>query len=340
MVTNGITRREFFKVSAATAGAVALTQLLDPFVAEAAARCLWGAYPDPFPGCETSSGGCGPEDYMPAVRDFEALIGRPIAMTRHYPRWDYPLPNSVIKESRRTGHIPLISWRPQLLAPANTWLDWSDIASGVHDARINEVASALVAWNRSAYFVFHHEPENAFRHGHCGTQSEFAAAYDHVRTRFEAMGVTKLKYVCTLQRVTYDGANGGATAWFPDAADMVGVDGYNRGSCSGDKTWKTFESLFTTAHDFAANRAKNMVLEEWGCVENDPNDCGVSGVSDTKTNWILTAGDVIKSWPQVKAVIYTHSLADFKGLPVDFRVNSSSEALAAYKQVGSLPYFS
>jgi hypothetical protein len=336
-VTIELTRRDFLKATAASAGAIALTQLANPFVAEATAACLWGAYPDPFPGCETD--GCGPEDYMPAVYAFESLIGRTIGMTRHYPRWDYPIPNPVIKESRRTGHVPLISWRPQLLAPSNTWLNWIDIANGVHDQRIDEVATALKNWNRSAYFVFHHEPENAFRHGHCGTQSEFALAYDHIRSRFDLIGATRLKWVCTLQRVTYDGANGGANAWFPDAADMVGVDGYNRGSCSGDKTWKPFESLFTTAHNFAVARGSNMVLEEWGCVENDPSDCGVSGVTDTKANWLLAAGNVIKAWPQVKAVIYTHSLADFKGLPVDFRVNSSPEALAAYKQVGAMPRF-
>jgi hypothetical protein len=338
-VTKELTRRDFLKATAASAGAVAATQLLNPLAAEATAACLWGAYPDPFPGCETAPDGCGPEDYMPAVRDFEALIGRTIGMTRHYPRWDYPVPNSVIKESRRTGHIPLISWRPQLLPPNNTWLNWIDIANGAQDLRIDSVGGKLAAWNRSAYFVFHHEPENAFRHGHCGTQSDFMKAYDHVRQRFDLAGVTKLKYVCTLQRVTYDGANGGAAMWFPDGADIVGVDGYNRGSCSGDKLWKPFETLFTTAHDFAVARGRNMVIEEWGCVENDPTDCGVTGVSDTKANWITTAGNVIKSWPQVRAVIYTHSLADFKGLPVDFRVNSSPEALSAYKQVGALPRF-
>jgi hypothetical protein len=335
-VTEELTRRDFLKASAATAGAVALTQLLDPLAAEATAACLWGAYPDPNPDYCTSD--CTPY-YMPAVYDFETLIGRKIGMTRHYPRWDYPIPNSVIKESRRTGHVPLISWRPQLLAPANTWLNWSDIASGLYDNRVRKVATDLLNWNRSAYFVFHHEPENAFRHGHCGTQPDFQKAYDHIRTVFESVGVTKLTWVCTLQRVTYDGANGGASAWFPDAADVVGVDGYNRGSCSGDKTWKPFETLFTTAHDFAVARGSNMVLEEWGCVENTIGDCGVAGVNDTKANWLLAAGNTLKAWPEVKAVIYTHSLASFKSIPVDFRVNSSSDALAAYKQVGAMARF-
>ncbi|MDP9296606.1 MAG: twin-arginine translocation signal domain-containing protein [Actinomycetota bacterium] len=334
---NRLSRRELLKYAAVGAGTVAMSQFVNPFPAQAGARCLWGAYPDPFPGCETDPDGCGTEDYMPKVREFEALIGRTIGMTRHYPRWDYPVPNSVIRESRRTGHIPLISWRPELLS--GQWLNWIDIANGVQDTRVDEVATKLANWNRSAYFVFHHEPENAFRHGHCGTQSEFALAYDHIRTRFELAGVTKLTFVCTLQRVTYDGSNGGAAKWFPDGAEIVGVDGYNRGFCSGDKTWKPFEPLFTTAHDFAVARGMNMMIEEWGCVENDLSDCGVSGVNDTKANWIRAAGDVIRSWPEVKAVIYTHSLAEFKTLPVDFRVNTSSEALAAYQEVGALPLF-
>jgi hypothetical protein len=339
---NRLSRREFLKVGAAGAGAAALSQFVNPFAAQASARCLWGAFPDPFPGCETDPDGCGPEDYMPKVREFETLIGRTIGMTRHYPRWDYPVPNPVIRESRRTGHIPLISWRPELLS--GQWLNWIDIANGLHDVRVDEVATKLAQWNRSAYFVFHHEPENAFRHGHCGTQDEFALAYDHIRKRFELAGVTKLTWVCTLQRVTYDGSNGGATKWFPDGADIVGVDGYNRGSCSGDQTWKPFELLFTTAHDFAVARSMNMVLEEWGCVENDPSNCGVSGITDTKANWIRTAGSILRTWP-VKAVIYTHSLAEFKTLPVDFRVNTLapsetvSSALAAYKEVGALPFF-
>ena len=38
-------------------------------------------------------------------------------------------------------------------------------------------------------------------------------------------------------------------AWFPKGAAFVGVDGYNRGNCSGG--WKSFASLFAPAHDYA-----------------------------------------------------------------------------------------
>jgi hypothetical protein len=332
-----LTRRQFLRSATVAAGAVAFSPLVRPPLADAALpKCIWGAFPDPAPECESDADGCGPEDLMPAVRDFEAMVGRAIRMTRHYPRWDYPIPNPVIKESRRTGHIPLIAWKPQLLD--HSWLSWADIAMGVHDARIDEVASGLAEWNRAAHFVFHHEPENAFHNGHGGTRDEFKRAYDHVRARFDLAGAWKIKHVSTLQRVTYDGKNGGPAAWFPDTAELLGVDGYNRALCGGDKLWHTFEDLFDSAHDFAASIGRDMVVQECGSVEND-DVCGVPGVTDTKANWILEMGGTIKSWPQVKAVIYTHSLADFRGRPVDFRVNTSPETLSAYTHVGALAYF-
>ena len=332
----GLSRRDFLKLSAAAAGAVAAPGILLPRAAEAALpKCMWGAFPDPSPGCETSSGGCGPEDLMPAVYSFESLIGRTLKMTRHYPNWDYPIPNPVIKESTRTGHIPLIAWRAQKVD--NTWIKWADIASGVHDAEINAKAAAIHNWNRRAYFVFHHEPENAFKRGIETSAADFQNAYRHIRGIFDSYGITKLTYICTLQRVTYDGSSGGPSAWIPlDVVNLIGVDGYNRGACASDHLWKSFPSLFTTARNHARQIGKNLVIQEWGAVE--PSACGGTS-TQTKGDWIREAGTTIKSWPEVKAVMYTHSLAEFKGVPVDFRITSSTDALNAYKEVGADLWF-
>ena len=281
---------------------------------------------------------------MPAVYAFESLIGRKLAVTRHYPNWDYPgIPNDVIRESRRTGHIPLIAWRPQ--RQDNTWILWRDIANGLHDAEIDQTAANIKNWNRSAYFVFHHEPENAYRNHFQGTPgdpvasgAEFQAAYAHIKQRFLSVGAVKMKWVATLQRPTYDGSIGGSSAWFPlGSADLVGVDGYNRGACSGDKTWRSFATLFGSARAFAAAHGIKMVVEEWGCVPTDACGGGVS--TQTKAQWLTAAGLTIKSWPQLKVVMYTHSLADFRGSPVDFRVNSDPDSLTAYKAIGNDPYF-
>ena len=59
----------------------------------------------------------------------------------------------------------------------------------------------------------------------------------------------------------------------------------------------------------------------------------------TKKQWFIDAGHTMKSWPQLKAVIYTHVDASFRGTEVDFRVNKPITALAGYKAVGNDPYF-
>ena len=336
-----LTRRSFLKVSAAGVAGLALPKVLEPLPAFAAARCQWGAFPDPSPDhCATLPDTCGPEDLMPAVYDFEALIGRKLGVTRHYPNWDYPIPNDVIKESARTGHVPLIAWRPQKLD--GTWISWADLPKprGPVHTEIVKKAKAIAAWNRRAYFVFHHEPENAYRRGLGGTPAEFQAAFNAIRQIFTDNGVRKLTYVATLQRVTYDGANGGASAWLPSGCDLIGVDGYNRGACASDHLWKPFPEVFDSAHEYALSIGKGMVIEEWGSVRSDV--CGGAG-TQTQADWIRQAGDIVQAWAGptagVKAMIYTHSLADFKGVPVDFRIDQSPDTLAAFKEVGARPIF-
>src|SRR5207302_1093142 len=61
--------------------------------------CLLGAYVNPM------------RDAPPtAISNFESLIGRKLATTRHYVAWDSVLPGSLIDWSASTGHIPYIGW--------------------------------------------------------------------------------------------------------------------------------------------------------------------------------------------------------------------------------------
>ena len=281
--------------------------------------------------------GPDPLDPLATTRDFEDEIGRRLGMTRHYLRWDFrPIPSLAMQQSA-TGHrIPFMDWRPQKQPPDNGFILWGDIANGLHDAEIDQVGASLASWNKTAYFTFNHEPENDAVH--CGTASEYKAAYARIKQRFAAQGVTKLKYVCTLVQGTFKGLNGGADAWFPNGAQYVGADGYNRSKCSGG--WKTFETLFSQAHDFAAGRGRNMVIEEFGCVENN-TPCTDSTTTETKAKWFTQSASTIKAWPEVKAVIYTSVLASYRNFQdvIDFRIDTSTAAKNAYIAAGNDPYF-
>ena len=48
----------------------------------------------------------------------------------------------------------------------------------------------------------------------------------------------------------------------------------------------------------------------------------------------------IKSWPEVKGVIYSDTQWVFNGKQVDYRVTTSTKSLDAYKTVGDSSYFS
>ena len=341
-----VTRRDFLKYSAAAgAGAVALPQLLGAEAANASianAACIWGAFPDPGNNPTTA-------DVENAIKNFETLIGRKLGMTRHYIRWDYaPIPSDPMVWSANGGRVPFMDWRPQKMevnGNPGVYVKWADIAAGNQDNYIASVANAFKnkLGGKKVFLTFNHEPENdAANNGPASTAAEelarareYKAAYTHIKKIFIAQGVKNVKWVCTLVQGTYKGANQGANAWFPKAAAYVGADGYNRGKCSGG--WKSFNALFKDAHDYAVSIGKNMVIEEWGCAP--PDACGGTA-PQTKAQWFTDAGDQIEAWPEIKAVIYTHVNALFRGNDVDFRVNMPGSAeLNAYKNVGARAHF-
>jgi hypothetical protein len=341
-----VTRRDFLKYSAAAgAGAIAVPQLLGAEAAQASvatAACLWGAFPDPAP----YNG-----DVIKAVNAFETLIGRKLGMTRHYLRWDYSdsgpggnptIPSSAMKTFAAGGRVPFMDWRCQRMN--DSYILWDDIGfTTKYDNYITQTANAFKTWGKKCFVVFNHEPENDAGHMAPGLTlpqagAKFKAAYKKVTGIFNNVGATNVRWVCTLVQGTYAGTknDGGTLAWFPNQAKYVGVDGYNRGACSGG--WKSFASLFSPAHDFAKSIQKNMVVEEWGCAP--PNACGGTFASDAKATWFTDAGNTIMGWPELKAVIYTHVRAEFRTNVTDFRVNQPGNAeLNAYKTVGAKAYF-
>jgi hypothetical protein len=334
-----LSRREFLKLSGAGATGLMLSQSLGVTSAGATlvpAQCLWGAFADPWPECSDDTDGCGPEDLMPAVYAFESTIRRKLGMTRHYLRWELPMPTPAMVESAAGGRVPFVDWRPQR-QDTGAFIRWADIATGLQDDWITQQATSMLNWNKHAYLVFNHEPENDS--ADCGSPEEFQAAFAHIKRLFvQVVGVKKLKWVCTLVRGTYQGLWGGASTWFPKQATLVGVDGYNRGNCN--HKWESFDSIFAAAHDFSVATNREMIVEEWGSVE--PDACGGGVATETKGDWIRAAGETIKTWGNVRAVIYTNAEATFKGNPVNFKVTTSTGptgALSAYRHVGADPYF-
>ena len=291
-----------------------------PASAATSAPCQFGAYVNPFGADQTA-----------AVAAFETTIGRPLAITRHYLTWNISLTTSNIQRSVAAGHTPYIAWHAT--KKGNTAIPWSSIVAGTEDAWIVTQADALRRVGFPVYLTFHHEPEDDAANG---TASDFAAAYDHVRAIFDAEGVTNATWIVTLMATTYGGGHKGYAAWMPSRFDLLGVDGYNRNPCISSPQkhpWKSFQEIFSDAHSAAVATGIPLFIGENGCVEQ--YDCGNTvGDPNAKAQWLADECATLKSWPEVRAVLYSHTSCRHNGYMMEYRVDSSAASLAAYSAFG------
>jgi hypothetical protein len=122
----------------------------------------------------------------------------------------------------------------------------------------------------------------------------------------------------------------------PSRVDLLGVDGYNRHPCisSPEKhPWKSFQEIFTPAHDAAVSTGIPLFVGENGSVEQ--YDCGnPSGDPNAKAQWFTDQCTTLRSWPEVEAVLYSHTTCHHNGYLMEYCVDSSATSLAAYTAFG------
>lgn len=310
-----LNRRDLFvRAGGAVAGMTALGQLTFGETARAAGPgCLWGAHAMPR----------GSETPFTALTNLEAQVGRKFTIEREYQTWGDPLPSKFTLWSASQGRVPYVGWNAFAGVPHGPTILWSSISNGSRDTFIKKQAASLKAWGVPIYLNFHHEPEDDHV---CGTAAQFRAAYNHIHTLFDQVGVPNVTWVLTLMASTYAGGNGGPTAWEPAKYDLVCVDGYNRYPVK-PVDFKSFADICGPARDFAIRRGKGLAIGEYGSVEQpDPNG---------KAAWLADAGATMKSWPELRFACYAHTA--FKGF--DFWVDTSASSLDAFTALGNDPYF-
>ena len=284
------------------------------------------------------SGPVGGQDLMAALLDFESKVGRKVGVYRMYRQWTDPI--------RCTFTDQLVARGTTLYVSNHAWTNggktpvlWADIAAGKQDARIVQLASECKALAKPMYYCFHHEPEDDATgspggQSECGTAADFVAATQRVWNVFAAQHVTNVTFVVTLMAATYNGEYGPtADHWLPTSGPyLCGVDGYNRAQCYGKGYWKDFTTIFDKAHSYAAKAGRKLFVGEAGCVEGGA--CGGKYGPSAKAGWFSDALSVLKGWPDVEAFLYSHVTSD-----APYRVDTSTNSLAAFKVIAKDPYF-
>jgi plastocyanin len=270
-------------------------------------------------------------DRRSAVTNFEDLTGRPLTLERTYRFWEDPLITPDDEWSRDQGRTLVLSWTNRL----NDWgpfTRWADIASGQQDDLIDQNADALEAFAAPVYLIFDHEPERWIdKEGdvEAGIHDDFIAAYKHIHDRFEAGGVTNVRYVLSLMAYTYTAGN--ADLYYPGDSyvDVLAADGYNWSGCPNHPgPWRSFQNVFNEFHDYGAAKGKDMFVTEYGSGE-DPEQ------PDRKAQWFTDELATLESWPEITGVLYFNASPEGG---CTWWVDSSTEALDSYVAFGADPY--
>jgi beta-mannanase len=256
------------------------------------------------------------------------MLGRNPRLFLTYVGWNRPFYCSDEQQIANRGASHVLTWEP-------TGSTLKGIASGSADTFIRAWAKGAKACGIRIYLRPMHEMNGDWypwgRGVNGNTPALFVSAWRHMHDIFVAEGATNVKWVWS-PNVRY-GSNYPLTGLYPGSAyvDWLGLDGYNWGLDPhlGQPSWQSFGQIFGATYSEITRLApgKPLMVAETASTENGGN----------KAQWILKTFlyDAPK-YPVVRAIIWFNQ-ADGAS---NFKINSSTASLAAFKQVLNSPTFS
>ncbi|TPG37453.1 endoglucanase [Mycobacterium hodleri] len=219
---------------------------------------------------------------------------------------------------RQLGAQPIITWEPWLWGAPDVPM-MPMLQAGTYDEHLRLWAAHLRDWGSVVYLRFGHE-----FNGHwypwgqaAGTQpAAYVEVWRRIHNIFAQEGATCAQWVWS--------PGAGLTAgeplerWYPgdDYVDVIGIDGYNWGTCQDWSAWADPAALFDAS--FAEIRAvapnKPVVITEVACAE----------AGGSKPAWIAALVDYLTAQPEVSGFIWFDHDKE-----TDWRIESSSASAAA-----------
>lgn len=276
---------------------------------------LFGAWVQP-----PSWSGADPE--QSAVAAFERTIGRRLAIDQLYVSWGAPMPMAVARWDLRHGSIPMISWDG-----ARTDL----ITQGAYDAQLRAVARQLKSLHGPVMLRWFAEMDLGSHRSQAISPASFIAAWRHMHDLFSSVGAANVRWVWCPSGATF--ATGVAQRYYPGNSyvDWTGADGYNWAPELPATTWRSFAQIFSSFYNWGLAARKPMLVGEYGTVEGTPG---------AKAAWFRQADQQLRTlFPGIRAVVYFNSDHPDFGKNFDWRVTSSTSALAAFRAFANDPYF-
>lgn len=275
------------------------------------------------------------------IEEFAGLAGKKLAMIGFGCFWgENYFPKEQLKLIRDYGAIPLIYWEPwaqpyELFEEQPAYY-YDSILAGNHDDYIKMWADSAKKWGQPMLVSFAPEMNGEifpwagyYDPADNGVPEKFAAVYRHVVELVRARGAKSIKWVYQPYAISSDFEDWNTIRnYYPGDSliDWLGMSAF--GARTEDDDWYEPDSVIGAAYAQldSLNKAKPMMLAQWGVAE-------LPDMGD-KAQWLTTAFQSIQElYPRLKAAVYWHEQIVDEGEVIgDLRIDSSTEALQAYKQ--------
>uniref|UniRef100_UPI00355C9EEE Endoglucanase H,Endothelin-1 receptor,Soluble cytochrome b562 n=1 Tax=Homo sapiens TaxID=9606 RepID=UPI00355C9EEE len=256
-----------------------------------------------------------------AIKSFQELQGRKLDIVHQFINWstDFSWVRPYADAVYNNGSILMITWEP--------WeYNTVDIKNGKADAYITRMAQDMKAYGKEIWLRPLHAANGDWYPWAIGyssrvnTNETYIAAFRHIVDIFRANGATNVKWVFN---VNCDNVGNGTSylGHYPgdNYVDYTSIDGYNWGTTqSWGSQWQSFDQVFSRAYQALASINKPIIIAEFASAE----------IGGNKARWITEAYNSIRtSYNKVIAAVWFHENKE-----TDWRINSSPEALAAYRE--------
>jgi beta-mannanase len=265
---------------------------------------------------------------------FSSLVGSTPAIIHWFQDWVMDFDPAYMDEAISRGGMPLVTWEPWEFGAGLDQPEYSlrRILGGNHDEYVRKWAQAAVAWGKPFFLRFAHEMNGDWTTWSPGvngnTAREFVAAWKRVHGIFRREGATNVRWVWS-PVAKYEGSVPYKHVYPGDAyVNWFGISGYNWGNTREWSRWQSFSEIFGASYGTMRKIApkKPIVISEVGCAEHGGD----------KAAWIRSAylKEIPARFPRIRAISWFNANKEN-----DWRVNSSSETLSAYKEVARNPIY-
>jgi beta-mannanase len=258
------------------------------------------------------------------VTTFESQLGRKLAVDQHYYSWTNTFPSGLEQWDIQGGRTPLVTWEP-----FGVTLD--QIINGSQDGIIRARADGMKALGTNVFLRFAHEmngdwyPWSGAQNGN--NPAKYVSAWKHVHDVFVQRGATNVVWVWSPNNDNVPSSSWNAYQnYYPGDGytDWVAVDGYNWGTTKSWSSWRSFTGLFGGFYNTYASRKPIMIAET-----------SSAEAGGSKSSWIASMSTAIQNtYPSIAAIVWFHVNKES-----DWRANSTSTALAKFKEMANLSYF-